>query len=114
MSERQIILPTIEDALKYDPFEGDFGAPGDRPLTDKIVTAKKQYACWHCKYPIAIGERHRSRSDISDGCFMSFRWCASCCQAMIDEMSATFDDEPVTYPYEARCNLAKQLEGSAA
>lgn len=33
------------DCLKTNPFEGDFGSPGDKVLKDKICTARKGGTC---------------------------------------------------------------------
>lgn len=69
-------------ALQFDPFEGDFGTPGDRILKDKIVTARKSGECFLCKGKIVPGTRVRTRTDISEGEIMYFRWCSDCCAAM--------------------------------
>lgn len=91
--------------LDYNPFEGDFGEPGDRTLSDAMVCARKEHACTHCEGPIAIGETYRSRSDIIDGSLMRAKWCALCCDAMVAELrelwGADGDSEP-SYPFETR------------
>ena len=103
--------PQVEATpLDYDPFQGDFGDQSDRMLSDCMVKARKPHKCSHCCGPIAVGERHRSRSDIADGEFMSWRWCGKCCAAMVAEMCGEDEDEP-TYPFEARVRLH---EGAAA
>ena len=68
--------------LSTDPFEGDFGCPGDTILKDKIGTARKGGKCFLCAQEIVPGERIRMRSEVFDGELMSFRWCSSCCSAM--------------------------------
>lgn len=69
--------------LAYNPFDGDFGSPGDRLLADVMVTAAKPHPhCHMCNGPIAKGERHRSRREIVDGDMMAFRFCGLCCAAM--------------------------------
>lgn len=70
------------DVLAYDPFDGDFGEPGDRTLLDKMATARKSGPCHLCDGEIVPGERVRRRTDIADGEMMSFRWCNACCVAM--------------------------------
>lgn len=100
----------MTDALDFDPFEGDFGVPGDRTLEDKMVCARKEHVCFHCCGPIAVGELHRSRRDIADGQLMAFRWCAACCNAMAAQMDADDDeddDDASDYPYEERFRLHK-------
>ena len=97
-------MTTTLSPLDFDPFQGDFGNRGDRVLNDAMVKARKPHTCFHCNGPIAVGEMHRSRSDIADGEFMSFRWCAECCQAMVDEMAGE-DSDDVEYPFEARHGL---------
>jgi hypothetical protein len=88
-------------ALDFDPFQGDFGTPGDRTLSDRMVKARKQHECCHCRGPILKGEQHRGRTDIADGELMSWRWCAACCAAMLAEM----DGEDESYPFEARAHV---------
>lgn len=70
------------EVLSYDPFEGDFGGPGDRTLTDKMVTARKARACHLCCQDIKPKMRIRVLSAILDGDLMSFAWCEECCKAM--------------------------------
>lgn len=70
------------DVLAYDPFDGDFGEPGDRTLLDKMAVARKSGPCHLCDGEIVPGERVRRRTDIADGEMMSFRWCNACCVAM--------------------------------
>lgn len=69
--------------LDFDPFEGDFGGPGDCVLSNKIVTARKPGPCSHCEQEIKPGERVRSMA-AKFGDFMSYRWCAACCAVMAD------------------------------
>lgn len=75
--------------LACDPFEGDFGGPGDRTLSDKIVTARKAGECHDCAEQIIPGTRIRSRTDVYGGEMMSFRWCNACCEAM-----AVYEERP--------------------
>lgn len=76
-----------DDCLRINPFEGDFGSPGDRVLKDKIGVARKAGECHDCGQQIQPGERVRMRTEISDGDLMSFRWCRACCYAMAKSMS---------------------------
>lgn len=68
--------------LSFDPFAADFGAPGDKVLKDKMVTARKHGPCSDCGQTIQPGERVRSLAAVFDGSFMNYRWCALCCTAM--------------------------------
>lgn len=72
----------VKDCLSCDPFEGDFGDPGDRVLKDKIVKSRVLYPCDLCGQTIWVGEYARSRTDISGGKLMSFKWCSLCSKAM--------------------------------
>lgn len=67
--------------LQYDVFAGDFGEPGDKVLSNKMVSARKEHKCSHCDQTILKGERHRFQSGVF-GEFMTHRWCAVCCEAM--------------------------------
>lgn len=87
--------------LMFDPFDGDFGDQGDRILSDKMVTGRKPHTCSHCDGPIAVGERHRSRTEIVDGDMMSHRWCATCCGLMARIVGGR-DPEGAEEEYEAR------------
>lgn len=70
-------------ALLYNPYEGDFGSPGDRILENKIVVAAKDHdGCHICGATIVKGERHRLQVDVSEGKILRNRWCAACCAAM--------------------------------
>lgn len=69
--------------LNFDPFEGDFGEPGDTVLSNKMVTARKAGPCSHCAHGIQPGERVRSMT-AKFGDFMSYRWCAGCCAVMAE------------------------------
>lgn len=91
MIKKQKYIPMVFDepeCLAYNPFEGDFGEPGDRTLKDKIVTARKPGPCHICGSEIKPGERVRSRVDVCGGELMSFRWCQECCVAM----ASSWDD----------------------
>lgn len=69
--------------LDADPFDGDFGSPGDRVLRDEIVTARKAHKdCDCCLGGIERGERNRIQICIFDGRMKRYRWCAKCCTAM--------------------------------
>ena len=71
------------DVRAYNPFEGDFGDPGDRDLSDKMVTAAKPHCeCHNCGGPIEKGERPRHKVSILDGELFAWRWCWACCVAM--------------------------------
>jgi hypothetical protein len=35
------VMTNLADALKYNPFHGDFGDPSDREFDDKIVLVRK-------------------------------------------------------------------------
>ncbi len=70
------------ECLKTNPFEGDFGSPGDKVLKDKIGTARKGGTCGMCRQEIVPGERVRLLAAVFDGTLMSYRWCSECCAAM--------------------------------
>lgn len=101
--------------LMFDPFDGDFGDQGDRILSDKMVTGRKAHTCSNCDGPIAVGERHRSRSGIVDGDIMSHRWCAICCGLMARIMCDDMDDSDYAMDeYETRISAhGTQDEGES-
>ena len=53
--------------LSFDPFEGDFGTPGDKVFTNRMVIARKPGPCSHCDMEIAKGERVRRQTSKFDG-----------------------------------------------
>ena len=104
------------DVLAFDPFEGDFGEPGDSVLRDKMVTARKEGPCSHCGCQICKGERVR-RMSARFGDLMSYRWCTLCCAAMAKCQAEEYDDAdeaPAWQEYEARAGLAAKLAAQAA
>lgn len=88
-----------QDCLDCNPFEGDFGAPSDRILSDKIVVARKEVTCGCCQEVIAVGTNARKLSAIFDGSLMSYSWCESCCSAM----ASSWEDDGEEW--EQRCSI---------
>ena len=74
----------MESALKYWPFDGDFGMPGDRKLRDEIVTFRTRHACVNCTGPIEPGTKGRSLTMLwVDGNGpVTGRYCTACTEAM--------------------------------
>jgi hypothetical protein len=101
--------------LQTNPFEGDFGSPGDRVLKDKIVTARKVGICGMCRQDIMSGERVRSLTAVFDGALMSYRWCSNCCAAMVASWSDNGEswEARVKIGNESRA-VAKQLAAERA
>ena len=89
-----------EKILNTDLFAGDFGSCGDTPISNKMVVARKEHVCGHCRGLIAVGERHRHFKEIFDGEFFSGRVCAECCAAIIKDW-----DEGDCNHMEARIDL---------
>lgn len=78
-----------EDCLAYNPFEGDFGEPGDRTLSDKISTSRKEHKCNECLETIQKGERYRNIKSVINGDILAYKFCYKCCEAF----AAAFDYE---------------------
>lgn len=70
------------EALRYPLFQDDFGEPGDKVLSDHIVTARKAYKCMECLGPIQPGSRQRVHTGKYSGKVQSYRFCDRCCAAM--------------------------------
>lgn len=95
--------------LGFDPFEGDFGSPGDKVFTNRMAIARKPGPCSHCDMEITKGERVRRQTSKLDGELMTHRWCALCCAAMANYEAEAEDEERDELPeYEARSGLAKR------
>lgn len=90
------------ECLKTNPFEGDFGSPGDKVLKDKIVTARNGGACGMCRQEIVPGERVRTLVAVFDGALMNYRWCSACCASMADSWT---DDGRA---WEARARIGRE------
>ncbi len=87
--------------LGCNPFEGDFGAPGDKCLKDRMGTARKPGPCSLCRQEIQPGARVRIAAHIFDGQLHSYRWCSLCCSAM----AASWEDDGSAF--EARAALGR-------
>ena len=70
------------DVLKYDPFSGDFGSPGDKTLSNKMVNCRKETKCHICGFATQRGTRIRVLTEKIDGGIHSYRFCHECCHAM--------------------------------
>jgi hypothetical protein len=80
-----------EHALEWPLFEGDFGAPGDRELSDVIRTARKARTCCECLEPITPGMRYRYHSGIYDGQLRTYTFCDGCCKAMAQTFHGNYN-----------------------
>lgn len=70
-------------ALGTNPFDGDFGEPGDRVLRDEIVAARSMHECHTTMaHVIRKGERHRVMVERSKSELRQYRWCRKCTVAM--------------------------------
>lgn len=86
---------SLSDALRFDPFAGEMDVDS-RVLSDKVVKCKKPSECHQCGEQINIGDHARSRSEICDGEFVTYKWCTTCVELM------AADDEDA---FEARCRV---------
>lgn len=78
--------------ISFDPFPGEERDPVFKLLSDSMVKGRGKYSCLHCLGVIAVGEIHRNRNERVQGRFMSFRWCALCCAAMVEQLQALLGD----------------------
>lgn len=80
----------LSRALDYNPFDGDFGEPGDRELKDKIVKFRKPRLCHCCAHEVEPGTLGRSLTMlwVSDGP-MSYAYCTDCTRAQ----AISWDDQ---------------------
>ena len=96
-----------QEILEFDPFEGDFGMPGDKVFTNRMAVARKPGPCSCCGAEIVKGERVRRQVSKFDGELMTHRWCALCCKAMADYEEQLCDEDRDTLPdYELRAAQA--------
>lgn len=71
----------MDDALKANPFDGDFLAQTDRCLRSKIVIARKRRACDACGKEILPKDRIMTATYVIDGRIISYSWCSTCCNS---------------------------------
>ena len=82
-----------QKAMWVNPFDGDRGFPGDRVLSDKIVTAKKEHECHECMVlnrqskTINKGERARRHVCIFGGNLETYYWHVSCLTKAYDDLT---------------------------
>ena len=62
--------------LEANPFEGDFGMPGDRTLRIGIVRARIRHECGQCYGEIQPGERYRNQVEFFEGSVQYYKWCS--------------------------------------
>lgn len=106
---------TDDLVLEFDPFEGDFGMPGDTVFTNRMAIARKPGPCSHCGTEISKGERVRRQTSKFDGEMMTHRWCSMCCKAMASYNNELEDEDRDDLPeYELRSGLAARKQGGAA
>lgn len=71
-----------ENVLNYNPFEGDFGEPGDITFKDRLITSRKEHRCIYCCNKINKGDTYRKIVSKFSGELMTHRYCKQCCDAM--------------------------------
>ncbi len=101
-----------DDCLEYDPFDGDFGVPGDIVLRDKVVKARKDFKCSMCCQGMSKGTMKRAIAAKFDGQLMSYDYCQECCEAMAREVLRADSDECCEpgFETEARIEIGRKLE----
>lgn len=94
--------------LRYPLFQDDFGEPGDRILSDKMLTARKEHTCSECLSPVHQGTRYRRHTGVYNGGVRHYLFCFDCCEAM----SRAFDvpDDADSHPMEKRMDVRRANE----
>jgi len=69
-------------ALRYPLFQDDFGEPGDKVFSDRIVTCAKPAQCNECWEQIQVGSRYRRHVGKYGGRVSTYKFCCDCCIAM--------------------------------
>ncbi|MCL2892508.1 hypothetical protein [Brenneria tiliae] len=103
------VTTDIEDALDFYLFDGDFGEPGDRELSDKIVKGRKNHTCFVCAGEIQKGELHRVSTWIFYNKPATQRCCNSCCVAMVASVNSDYEEDD---PLDARYALGSERRKS--
>lgn len=98
-----------EETLDFDLFEGDFGCPSDKQLTNKIVKVRKEHECHICSNNTPIGSYARYDVWIFDGEFMKYYVCQDCLDAIIQYENEEYDEEDELTPIDKRYRLNKHI-----
>ena len=73
-----------QKCLDVNPFEGEFGDPGDKTLSKKIVTLRKPRECNLCGQTAKVETRCRVQVEVFAEKLESYTWCEECCSAMAE------------------------------
>ncbi|MFZ1875033.1 MAG: hypothetical protein WAU54_19995 [Chania sp.] len=104
-----------EDALDFDLFAGDFGEPGDRCLSNKIVKCRKAHRCHICEGSTVPGEKALSATYVFSGELHSYYCCTACVDAMAKSVTCDYDlesDEDPIDPIDARYALGDEVRAN--
>ena len=82
MTSKSVRRSWQQDCMAYNPFQGDFGAPGDRMLRDRILTCRRQRPCVVCSGTCKPRTQIRVQAAIIDGRIAPCSMCHGCCIAM--------------------------------
>ena len=77
-------MTDLADALKYNPFQGDFGEVNDAGFGDSIVTFRKAGPCHICGFDVRPGMKGRRLTKYwsDDKTVRTYRYCTLCTEAM--------------------------------
>lgn len=100
------------EALRYPLFQDDFGEPGDRVMSNKIITAAKSHECCECLSAINPGERQRVHVGKYDGDLRTCRFCQGCCEAM-SRVFVDGDGDPMEARSAIRAGNIRLAEAAA-
>ena len=75
-----------QKAMWINPFDGDRGSQGDRVLSDKIVTTRKEHDCHECRSKIGAGEKARRHVCIFSSNLETYYWHVGCLSKAYDEL----------------------------
>lgn len=97
---KQLTPEQEADCLALNPFDMDFGSPGDRIFSDRIAVARKVGPCHICTQLIQPGEAIRRHVGLYDDRMQTYRWCRLCCGAMA--LSWTDDSRAIEERFKLR------------
>ncbi|ECD2968449.1 hypothetical protein YG56_21080 [Salmonella enterica subsp. enterica serovar Kentucky] len=109
MTNSKLTDEQVSATLDFDLFQGDFGSPSDRELSNKIVIGRVKHSCHICAGTIENGEQHRAAWWVFDGELMGYRVCFECCVAAAASVDCDYDDQD---PIDARYALGDQHRNS--
>jgi hypothetical protein len=98
-------------ALQYNPW--GFDESDYRVLNNRFVTTRRPFVCDMCFCDLPAGTRARAQREIFEGHAKTFKFCPTCCEAMVKAQLPIYDDLAVEKRMQlGQKNAAKKYRAS--